>query len=354
MKKKKRLEEAAIIDNRFYNLIKSEFNFGVELECYIYLKLDENYNAVYSYSNNYVMSMNEFYDKKLKKLALEKYLNDAMYYFYGIEDDLIQKVISDSSLADYDNGFEIVTRKMNFYEFSSVYPKFLNLLKEEFDVGYDGTTAIHVSFSSDYLSDLIENKIEKLNWFKVAILSDVENILDKSNRRMNQYASSIKLWLRDFFENIKHYIYTVDYESNIEKGHWIVMLRDYLERIRDDIASEKDIKNFFRILSKLFGLYLFKDKYNVFNIKNYYSQDGRIEVRAFNSKMIDKWGQVVRDIIVICSAVLLAASNLYEKEYREAALKIIRDELIDIENEKLYRSIEDYYQSIENDYYEKW
>lgn len=331
------LNENAIIDNRFYNIIKSDFRFGVELEIYLYFNHSEKDRIYYNDSGYLYIEEEEFVNEKKRKNKIKNYLNEIVYYYMGI-DNLIEKVIYDGSLRDGDNGYEIVTRPLNFYEFSSVYGKFLKLLKNEFRLGYDDSTAIHVSFSSDYVALATEDRIEKLNWFKVAILSDIQGILSKNNRLENSYAASIKGWLDDFLGNIRTY-----YFYSNHKSHLVEFIRRMLYKIAEDEATEREIRNFFRVLSKLFGLYLINDKYKVFNISKYYSQNGRVEIRAFNTKMVDNWALVVRDVLVICSAVLLASTNLYEKEYRQKALEIIKDEVLNYEFRKNYDMYNDFY-----------
>lgn len=308
------LDEKINFNNKFISQIKSDFKFGIEIECYLSsIQIDDDNDEYTLHGNSWTSNPQIIYD----------YLLDELNENFG---DIFRDVTYDDSLSNTDNGIgiEIISDIISYDQLETM-DEVINFLDIEYGIVFDETCGLHISFSSNKIKDY-----KKVNWLKVAVLGGTEEMA-KSNSR---YESIMAASLQTFFRHIK----TISSEPGFTKKEkkkanaiYKVIMALY-ENHKNGIPLTN--KNYYiKILEKMFTYILSNSigtkqdkiggKWSAINLSDFINRKGRVEVRVLGNKAAEKYPKVIEDINNLLSAVIIGSDKEYDEEYQNQLLDYI-------------------------------
>lgn len=326
--------------------IEIELIFGMkvdilknDLNCIEFIFMNKNKEIIFNEkilseiiskkNDNYFIKINNHQKyKTINKILqnLYKYLKNKIKNIYKITIDnsirLFPNELDDKNL--FLIQLEIISGKINFEELLNFIESVIKL-KNEFYISYNDTCGIHISFSTE----------EIIKYKKIKILDGT--IIPNINLLGYLLGNKIDI-INKKIRNDKDY-YSQDVKSIIKKmiNDFILKKYNYNYKILKKIKEIKDFKKSKKILELLNALYLKiynTKKYQIINIKDYFTSNGRLELRLFTTYYLFNKRELFLKILKYIIKTFIKYNNSYIEKMRVEKIAIKRIKKI-IENAKI-------------------
>jgi hypothetical protein len=223
-------------------------------------------------------------------------------------------------------GVELISPALPLIDGFRYLLKVLDIMNDPKQLGIPGISIHTTVETSLHLNMSIADK--DIDYMKLIFLLGDDSVLQRFNRRANQYALSI-------MKQLKKQTHPLELEKKYTKGQLTSLLNEYFESLKDTI-SKSDISSFQEYLKNKIP----KGKKFSINLNNLDAQ-GYIEFRAIGNK---NYHTRIEDVVMVLqrTAVILYVSTqpeIYKKEFLTKVYKFMIDTLKDADKQKLMASV---------------